>query len=220
VRRGGRDIAGATDAAIVRAPRQARSQETLERLLGATLELLDECSFDEITVADIVRQAERTVGSFYARFEDKYAVLYELVARRNERIVESVTTFCEPDRWTGRPLAEFVAESVTANVRAVRRSTPLFRAALIAAATDERFREQRHAMTRECAELQKAFVMTRIHEISCVDPARASDQMFEVVAAALEQELLFGGPTATWPADDNVLAGELIDRCAQIYGID
>lgn len=204
----------------MRAPRQARSQETLERLLGATLELLDECSFEEITVADIVRRAERTVGSFYARFEDKYAVLYELVARRNERIVDRVTTFCETGQWQGQPLGAFVTASVSANVRAVRRSTPLFRAALIAAATDERFREQRRVMTRTCAELQKAFVLTRTDEMSCADPARASDQMFEVVAAALDQELLFGGPTETWPAADDVLAGELVERCKQIYGVD
>ncbi len=47
----------------------------MERFLQATRELLEERSFEEITVADIVERADRTVGSFYARFQDKDAVL-------------------------------------------------------------------------------------------------------------------------------------------------
>src|SRR4051812_16000039 len=76
----GAPVAVAGERAMIEAPRvrppsQARSQATMDRFVQATRDLLEERPFEEITVADIVGRAERTVGSFYARFEDKHAVL-------------------------------------------------------------------------------------------------------------------------------------------------
>jgi AcrR family transcriptional regulator len=209
-----------SEAQWVRAPRQARSQETLNRFLEATRELLDERSFDEITVSDIVVRAERTVGSFYARFDDKYAVLYELVEQVFERIGDLVRAFCDPVRWEGQPLSEFVAESVNLNVQAYRRAGPLFRASLCAATSDARFRERRVAVMRLCAEQQKQFLLSRSDEMRCSDPARASDQLFELVSATLDHELLFGRFTSTSPASDHELVVDLTDRCLQVLGVE
>jgi AcrR family transcriptional regulator len=204
----------------VRAPRQARSQATLERFVEATRQLLDERSFDDITVADIVHRAERTVGSFYARFDDKYAVLYELVSRVDSRINDVVRAFCDPVRWEGQPLADFVEESVRLNVQAYRRTPAMFRAALCAATNDERFREARIGVLSFCAEQQKRFVLTRADETHCADPARASDQMFELVAAMLDHELLFGRFTTTSPACDHDLIAELTERSWRVLGVE
>lgn len=203
----------------VRAPRQARSQETLERFLDATGELLDERPFEEITVADIVRRAGRTVGSFYARFDDKYAVLYELVETVFARINDVVKAFCDPVRWDGQPVSEFVSESVRVNVEAYRRAGPLFRAAFSAATIDERFRDLRIGVMRYCAGQQKAFLLARAGELGCPDPARASDQMFELVAATLDHELMFGRFTETSPATDVDLVAELTEQSLQVLGL-
>ena len=208
-----------TDAAWVRAPRQARSQATLERFVEATRILLEERPFEEITVADIVGTAERTVGSFYARFEDKYAVLHVLVERLDERLRDLVHAFCDPVRWDNASVGEFVTESVSLNVMGYRRSTSLFRAMLIASVTDERFRERRLATMLFCAEQQKRFLLTRADELGCPDPARASDLMFELVAATLDHELLFGRFTTTSPPSDVELAAELTDQCLHLLGV-
>ena len=203
----------------VRAPRQARSQETLTRFVDATRSLLEERPFEEITVADIVSKAERTVGSFYARFEDKEAVLFVLVDDMHQRLRELTRAFCDPVRWDDQTLADFVAESVHLNVQAYRRAGPLFRAALQACATDERFRSRRAETMRLCADYQKAFVVSRAAELDAEDPARASDLMFEMVAATLDQELLFGRFTATSPDSDLDLARELTDRSLRILSV-
>lgn len=203
----------------VRAPRQARSQATLERFVEATGKLLEERSFDEITVADIVHRAERTVGSFYARFDDKYAVLHVLVDRLQQRIADVVNAFCDPVRWDGAPLSDFVRESVHLNVQAYRRAGPLFRAALQASAADERFRRRRMETMLLCAEAQKRFILTRVDELSCDDPARASDIMFEVVSATLDHELLFGRFTTTFPESDVDLVDQLSDQCRHVLGL-
>lgn len=203
----------------VRAPRQARSQETLDRFVQATTELLDERPFEEITVADIVQRAGRTVGSFYARFEDKQAVLHLLLGRMHERARDITRAFCDPVRWEDASVGEFVAESVRLNVQAYRRAGPLFRAALVASATDERFRQQRFDTLRACADLQKAFLLQRADELSCAVPARAADRAFELMVARLDHELLFGGFTETSPSSDRELVAELTDACRHVLGI-
>jgi len=202
----------------VRAPRQARSQATLERFVDAAQELLDTKPFEEITVADIVSRAERTVGSFYARFEDKYAVLHVLVDRLDDRIQDLSQAFCDPVRWEGRPVSDFVHESIRLNVLGYRRSNSLFKAALIAAATDERFGDRRMVMMQKCAELQKAFLLSRSDELRCDDVSRGSDIMFELVSATLDHELLFGRFTTTSSRSDADLVGELTSMAVHALG--
>jgi AcrR family transcriptional regulator len=208
-----------TGADWVRAPRQARSQETLDRFLAATASLLEERPFEEITVSDIVRRADRTVGSFYARFDNKYAVLYELVESVFDRIKDVVRAFCDPVRWDGQPAQDFVIEAVRLNVQAYRRAGPLFGASFRAATTDARFRDLRIDVMQFCAEQQKQFLLTRADELGCVDPSRASDQMFELIAAALDHELLFGRFTTTSPTDDMGLVADLTEQSLQVLGL-
>lgn len=203
----------------VRAPRQARSAETLTRFVEATRRLLTQRPFEEITVADIVREADRTVGSFYARFEDKEAVLFVLVDELHQRLRELTRAFCDPVRWEDATLADFVAESVRLNVAGYRRAGPLFRAALAACATDVRFRDRRAETLRICAEHQKAFIVGRADELQAPDPARASDLMFETVVATLDQELLFGRFTTTGPQSDVGLEVELTERCMALLSV-
>jgi AcrR family transcriptional regulator len=203
----------------VRPPSQARSLATMERFVHATQELLEERPFEDITVADIVRRAERTVGSFYARFEDKDAVLRLLLDRLDTRIRDTVHAFCDPVRWEGAPVADFIAESVKLNVHAYRRSGPLFRAALATLATDEGFRERRRHTMQHGAESQKAFLLGRQAELGVTDVARASDAVFETVSATLDHELLYGRLTVTSPATDGELIEDLTRRCLDLLGI-
>lgn len=190
----------------------------MERFVQAARELLEERSFDEITVADIVQRAGRTVGSFYARFEDKDAVLELLLEQLDDRIRDLVRAFCDPVRWEGAPVAEFVAESVKLNVHAYRRATTLYRAALAAAARDDRFRQRRRATMQVGAEAQKRFLLARRDELRCADPARASDTVFEMIVATLDHELLYGRFTATSPATDGELIDDLIRRSLDLLG--
>jgi AcrR family transcriptional regulator len=52
-------------------PKQVRSQETLNRICQAALDLLQDRSIEGTTVAAIVDRAGASVGSFYARFAGK-----------------------------------------------------------------------------------------------------------------------------------------------------
>jgi len=58
-----------------RPPQQDRSSRTEQRILDATKRLMAERPFHEITVAEIAREADASVSSFYARFRSKEALL-------------------------------------------------------------------------------------------------------------------------------------------------
>ncbi len=53
------------------APSQDRSRLTAERFIEAAFNLLESNTFDELSVADIAKAADRSVGAFYQRFGSK-----------------------------------------------------------------------------------------------------------------------------------------------------
>ena len=56
-------------------PQQLRSEATLDRIVKATQELLDEKDWKDISVEEIARRAQSSVGSFNGRVTDKEALL-------------------------------------------------------------------------------------------------------------------------------------------------
>ncbi len=65
----------------VHPPKQSRSRKTLERIVRASLEILEGEGPDGLTVQAIVDRADSSVGSFYARFDGKDDLLDYLGAR-------------------------------------------------------------------------------------------------------------------------------------------
>lgn len=66
---------------MINQPVQARSQRTLDAIVAAAEALLEERSFAEIGIAEIVLKAGVSNGSFYARFASKNDLLPALYAR-------------------------------------------------------------------------------------------------------------------------------------------
>lgn len=76
-------------------PKQQRSRDTQERLIQATLGLLERHRFEEIGVATITREANVAVGTFYRRFKSKEALLPLLYDVYNDKV----------DAWLARTRA-------------------------------------------------------------------------------------------------------------------
>ena len=92
----------------VRPPRQARSQETLERILDAAEALVTEKGFEDSPVAEIVARADSSVGAFYARFHDKEGLLHALYERYFSEAVATTDAALAPERWQGASVAELI----------------------------------------------------------------------------------------------------------------
>ncbi len=102
----------------VRAPQQARSQETLDRILDAAEALVTEKGFEEATVAEVARRAESSVGAFYARFRDKTGLLYALHDRYLEQAMATADLALDPARWAGtHDPRRFCAQSFASSSR-------------------------------------------------------------------------------------------------------
>lgn len=60
-----------------RTRRQVQAEETKSKLFDAAMRLLDKKDFDSITIRDIVREAEVSIGTFYNYYETKRDVFFE-----------------------------------------------------------------------------------------------------------------------------------------------
>lgn len=71
--------------------KQDRSRETQNRILRATERLLKTELFESISIRRIVEEAETSIGSFYARFSDKNALLPVLYQQYEDQLAVQVS---------------------------------------------------------------------------------------------------------------------------------
>lgn len=110
-----------------RAPLQKRSERSRDRMLDAAEVLIREHGFEALTIADVVRRARTSVGSFYNRFEDRAGLLravQDVVLTRIEAMFEAQSR----ELAECSSLAEAVSKIVTSFVTLVRRDVGLVRA--------------------------------------------------------------------------------------------
>lgn len=74
-------------------PRQKRARKTRQKILDATLELLEESGIEKISTNLIARQAGVNIASLYKYFPDKYAILHELAQAFGQRQADLICAF-------------------------------------------------------------------------------------------------------------------------------
>jgi AcrR family transcriptional regulator len=124
----GRNSAAASKAYPVR---QQRSEETRRKLLLAGFTLLNNGSFDDISIAQIASSAGCSVGSFYQRFRNKDAYFEFLVEGISEALRNVARLQLTTDRVRGLSLAQTVQFCVAHYVDINRQYKGLIRAALL-----------------------------------------------------------------------------------------
>ncbi|MCB9640041.1 MAG: TetR/AcrR family transcriptional regulator [Myxococcales bacterium] len=93
-------------------PRQRRAQETVEALLTATAQLLDEEGYEQLSTNQIARRAGVSIGSLYQYYPNKEALVFALVERLAEQQYAVVKeTFAEMSEL---PIEEVAREVVIA----------------------------------------------------------------------------------------------------------
>lgn len=64
--------------------RQIQAQNTYRKIYNIAIELIEKKGFDNITIAEICKEANVSVGSFYNYFESKYEILNEIFKLADE----------------------------------------------------------------------------------------------------------------------------------------
>jgi AcrR family transcriptional regulator len=134
-------------------PSQDRSRRTAERFLDAAFTLLESKTFEELSVADLAREAGRSVGAFYQRFGSKDDFLATLLfAYFETREVDTARILADGKE-------EAVVEAVLAdNFTSIMRNRNLWHAALRKSAQDPAFWAQFHKYVQRRPQLMAARV--------------------------------------------------------------
>lgn len=178
-------------------PRQDRSRRTLERILDATENLLREKPFEDITVAEVVRHAKSSVGSFYARFGSKEGLLPHLYQRYDRELTPRIDRQLRDVQRSNPSLSELAQWSVALFATIYRRQRWLFRALGLYSrthpqATGGDLQKRRNALHRRIAETFAEHAAKIRHP----DPIAAVELALFVVAAACREKILFEAPHA------------------------
>ena len=100
----------ATPKKKTRIPQQRRSVRTRDRILKAAEELFSKRGYYKTNSKQIALRATVAVGSFYAYFRDKKAVLIDLLEYHNKKVFDSLDLFKDSaDLDSGNPRQFFIA---------------------------------------------------------------------------------------------------------------
>lgn len=110
------------------APQQERSRRTLEKLLAATTDMLEQHGLAGATIPRIAERAGVSVGSVYRRFEDKDALFKAAFLDLIERAADANQRNLRPEVFAGMSLEAITGVLVRAMVRQFRTQPGLLRA--------------------------------------------------------------------------------------------
>src|SRR6516225_7996344 len=110
------------------APQQARSRESLRKLLKAAAEVLGQHGVEGTTIPRIAQHAGLTPGAVYRRFPDKDALLETVILGILERQDERLHVALTPEMARQIPLAVFAEQLITNMLISYRASAGLLRA--------------------------------------------------------------------------------------------
>jgi len=183
-----------SDTPRVTPPKQSRSQKTLERIVRASLEILDAEGTDGLTVQAIVERANSSVGSFYARFAGKDDLLEYLGERVWREAAQRWDEALSAKDLRGLNLAELVDGAVRLLADAGHSRASYLKALERAPSTgdDAYLAFQAHAIQG-----LEALLLARAAEMDHPDPALACGMGLRAVLALLEAPSL---PGAEGPA--------------------
>jgi len=196
-------------------PRQTRSQETLNRVLDAAERVLEEKSFTETTVAEIMERAGVTVGAFYRRFADKDALLYLLDQRFFCEIRQRGDDLLDAERWRGASVADILSAFASAAVEIYTTKRGIIRGLFLRARVDPVIQATARELNAQMIERLRVLLCeaSRREEIAHPDPDRAIALGLVMFVGALRETTVFG---ETWP--DLVLVGtNLREELARLY---
>lgn len=206
--------------ARVRSPQQARSRDTLRRIVDATRALLEEKPFDEISVTEITRRARSSVGAFYNRFADKAALLDYLDELYAREVIERSEALAEDSDWEGASLRELIEGLLRFLVDFHRQRPGLLRTLILEARRrpEGPFRERTERMKARLPSLLD-LLASRSEEIAHPDPERAIWLGFVMAFNAIREVILF--PEALPPGkppEDEELTAELAEAYLAYLG--
>jgi AcrR family transcriptional regulator len=188
-----------SDSSGVQQPRQARSAETLNKVLDACDRLLADRAFEQISMQDIAREAGVSVGNLYNRFTDRDALIDHIINRHQGEFREFMASALEGQE-KGLPLFDRVSVITDTFLIGLANLRPVF-ATLVTRSLkgidpDETSRDG----TNEIIELAVSWLCQQPNEIPGDSASRARFAVASI-AFAMQYDLLLGTATRMFGED-------------------
>jgi AcrR family transcriptional regulator len=197
------------------APQQARSRESLKRLLQAAAAVLEEKGLEGATIPHIAQRAGLSPAAVYRRFRDKDALLRTLVLdtlRGTDKRSEEKLTDDLAQQYS---LPEFTRTLVATTVQSYRKHAGLMRALSQFTRSHPSAAFRRQADEIEIRNFRRIadFLLRKRAEIDHPDPGRAVPFALMLVALALREMVILDVLSEAWsplmPKNDDQLVEEL-----------
>jgi AcrR family transcriptional regulator len=176
----------------VRAPRQRRSRDSLERVLSAGIDVLAREGWEGFTIAAVAKAAGVSVGMIYGRFENKDA-LFEAI---HDRFMAQVETLhvegFEDAAWDELPTDQVIRKAVDVVAASFALNAAMLRVAMLRAAVDDRIRRRGHSAIADLSRRFETSLLDRRGDFSHPEPRLAVEVCFRMVFATLSRRTMFG----------------------------
>lgn len=193
------------------APKQQRSRESLDRVLEAATELLQDVGYEEMRIAEVAERASIGTASIYARVGSKYGLLLAVQARMVERLDRRAEQLLEPLLSFAGPFEQLVHAAITAVAELFRSEEALLRVFMARADTDATVTASGSGSTMRLNDLFAQVLLSRCGEITHPEPETAVDVCFRMAYDTLARRVMRG---ADWESRRELAWGELVDELA------
>ncbi len=195
---------------LIRPPLQRRSQESLERVLQAGLELLQEVGFEGFTLQEVSRRAGVSIGSIYARVPSREALILAIYERAMEWILEQEEQFERVSRLEGLTARELVERLTAGMAEIMLGNASTLRVFMRQAPMDPEIWRRGADNSQETAGQFHSAMLTVYDEIKHPNPELAVDIAYRMVYCAIARRITHG-PTfeSAYQISDEELVHEL-----------
>jgi AcrR family transcriptional regulator len=207
------------------APQQARSRESMRKLLKAAAEVLGQHGVEGTTIPRIAQHAGLTPGAIYRRFPDKDALLETVIIGILERQDERLRMMLTPAMARQIPLAVFAEQLINNMLVSYRANAGLMRALRQFAQGRDHTSFYKRVNKLEMRTYQYLVELFLVHrkEVKHPDPQMAVSFALVTLISTLIELILVDNELKNWqaviPKDDQSLKRELLRSFLSYLGI-
>ena len=208
------------------APQQARSRESMRKLLKAAAEVLGQHGLEGATIPRIAQHAGLTPGAIYRRFHDKEALLETMIIGILERQDERLRIALTPAMARQIPLSVFAEQLITSMLVSYRANASLLRALRQFAQGRDNTAFYKKVIKLEMRTFEYLVELFLIHrkEIKHPEPKTAVSFAVMMLTSTLVELILVDHDMKNWqaviPKDDQTLKRELLRAFLSYLGVE
>ena len=175
----------------VRPPKQKRSQQSLERVLEASVQLLEDNGFEAFTIQDVSKRAGVSVGAIYARFGNKESLL-RVVHRHAMETLRPEHEGVEAVDAGPADAREVIVGAVCALAEIFRGNEDLLRAFMHLGAVDDEIARRGSESSVDLARRFEGTVLAHRDELAHPDPETAVDVAYRMAYCTFARQVMYG----------------------------